>query len=436
MGVTFRRFPWVIVLGLIAGCETLGTAKVDNPVLGPAPPRVATREELKQNPYRISEVSRDREISTADVPLEKVDDRPGTETDFSLDNEWDPANSNVELASHETPAVKPENVIDLGHTYVVASVNGFPIFANDVLLPYTPVLNKAEAELSPEQLEQLREQIIKKELPRHVEKMILISALNEYLKPEQKESFEAYLDAEFENQLKKIRKELKVETKQDLDRILAEQKTSLATLKEDFRQQQMAMQYMSMKSQSPKSIGRQDLVNYYRSHMEDYAVPARVKWQVIIVPFKTSTEKKQARAKVQQAIEAIDQGMTFEQAAKRFSSGPSAEKGGHWGDWTTKGSLADEKLEQLLYEVPIGEISAPYQSKEDFRIVRVIERNEDGYRSFEDVQFEIEKMLNDQKLKEIRDKVIRELRQNAYIETIYDKPGQPYIKMLLPDSEE
>ncbi|MEX1232651.1 MAG: peptidylprolyl isomerase [Planctomycetaceae bacterium] len=428
MGVTHRGMPWVIALGLIAGCETFGSAKVENPVLGPAPPRVASQEKLKQNPYRASDSPSSRDVLDAGFTR---DDAESIATADAVDRD-SKSESDILLVNNETHG----DGIDLSHTYVVASVNGLPIFANDVLLPYAPKLKQLAAKFPEEKIAEAREYYIKKDLPKHVEKMILISALNEYLKPDQKASFDAYLDQEFEAQLKKIQKELHVETKQDLELVLTKTGTTLEKLKEQFREQQMVMHYMSMKSQSPKTIGRQDLLNYYQSHREEYAVPSRVKWQVIIVPFSTSLEKKEARGKAQQALDELVQGTPFEQVAKKYSSGPTAAKGGHWNDWTTKGSLADEKLEQLLYEIPIGEISAPYESDGDFRIVRVIDRNEAGYRSFEELQSDIEKTLNQQKDKETRDKVIRELRQNAYIETIYDKPGQPYMKMLLPEEGE
>lgn len=436
MGIACRGWPWVIALGVFAGCETLGTAKVDNPVIGPAPPRVATQEKLKQNPYRAADSARDSQHSTAEFVVDDAESADGSAVVNLSDYQSSDESSSIDLASAQSPHTVPIDGLDVSQTYVVASVNGLPILADDVLMPYVPLLKKAEAQATPEQMDELREKLIKRDLPQHVEKMILISALKEYLKPDQAESFQQYLDQEFETQLKKIRREMKVETKQELETILKDQGTSIEKLKEEFGNQQMAMQYMAMKSQSPKQVGRQELVDYYRSHQEDYAVPSRVKWQLIIVPFASSLNKGEARAKLSRALDEMLQGKSFEEVAKAYSSGPTAASGGHWGDWTTKGSLADEKLEKLLYELPVGEISAPYESNNDYRIVRVLEREEAGYRPFEDVQFDIEKMLKEKQAKEIQEKVVRELRQTAYIETIYDKPGQPYIRMLLPEEVE
>ncbi|MFN0199531.1 MAG: hypothetical protein ACKVT0_22495, partial [Planctomycetaceae bacterium] len=52
-----RGLVWISLLGLCAGCESFSSAKVENPVLGPAPPRVSHADELKQNPYRIADRS-------------------------------------------------------------------------------------------------------------------------------------------------------------------------------------------------------------------------------------------------------------------------------------------------------------------------------------------------------------------------------------------
>ncbi|MFN0195979.1 MAG: peptidylprolyl isomerase, partial [Planctomycetaceae bacterium] len=320
--------------------------------------------------------------------------------------------------------------IDLSDTYIVATVNGIPVFASDILEPHLPRLKTFEGQYSAEDIAKLRQEIIRRELPRHVERAMLISALKEMLKPDQAKSFEAYLDQEFENQLKRIRQEVGAESKQELERILAEQGTSTENLKTSFRNQQMAQQFLAMKSQIKKEIGRAQLLEYYNAHREDYANPSRVKWKVIIIPFAKAGGRAEALSRIQQASEDLAAGIPFEEVARKYSSGVTAAKGGDWGDWTTVGSLTDEKLEATLFEIPIGAVSEPYESESDYRLVKVVERQQAGYRPFEDLQDEIEKQLNQQQAQELQAKVVEELREHAHIETIFDLPGKPFLSMI------
>ncbi len=444
--MNLRGLTWISLLGLCAGCESFSSAKVDNPVLGPAPPRVSNREELKQNPYRITDRSSAADHASAsqedDDSAESQDEgivQVGftSEVDSSpelLDNINAAGDTETDDASPLDPLAEetsPQSVnIDLSDTYVVATVNGLPVFASDILEPHLPRLKKFEGQYSADDLAKLRQEIIRRELPRHVERAMLISALKEMLKPDQAKSFEAYLDQEFESQLKRIRQEVGAESKQELERILSQQGTSLDMLRDSFRNQQMAQQFLATKSQVKKEIGRAQLLEYYNAHREDYAIQTRVKWKVIIVPFAKSGGRDKAKIQIAQAADDLAAGVPFEEVARKFSSGVTATRGGDWGDWTTIGSLADERLEALLFEIPIGKISDPHEGESDFQLVQVVERQEAGYRPFEELQNEIEKQLHQQQALEMQAKVVEELRQNAHIETVFDLPGKPFLSMI------
>jgi parvulin-like peptidyl-prolyl isomerase len=97
-----------------------------------------------------------------------------------------------------------------------------------------------------------------------------------------------------------------------------------------------------------------------------------------------------------------------------------AEKGGLRG-WTTEGSLANKAIEQALYELPVGEISDPIESKDAIDIVRVIDRDEARYQAFAAVQEDIKTHLKNVQWQKATKSLLEDLREKATIETFIDK---------------
>ena len=77
-----------------------------------------------------------------------------------------------------------QEIIEFDGATVVATVNSIPIFASDVLEPYTLNLRQAEKTLTPEQLNMVKEDLIQKHIQPHIEKAVLVSALREDLDKE------------------------------------------------------------------------------------------------------------------------------------------------------------------------------------------------------------------------------------------------------------
>jgi len=185
----------------------------------------------------------------------------------------------------------------------------------------------------------------------------------------------------------------------------------------------MAMEYMGSKTQTNKRITRQDLLDYYRAHLDDYAVPARAKRQQIRITFAKHGGKNQATNVLNEAVSELQNGADFAEVARRYSDGPKAADGGQW-PWTVAGSLADEKIDQTLFELEVGEVSQVFTGDRDFRIVRVSDRQVSGQIPFEEVQSEIQKTLQQAAQSELTRKLIDELLETAIIETIFDEEGQ------------
>jgi peptidyl-prolyl cis-trans isomerase SurA len=303
---------------------------------------------------------------------------------------------------------------------VVATVNSLPIFADDVLQPHNLNLEKAAAELTPAELNRLRAKLIQQELPQHLEKALLISALREDIEEEQYEQLSAQVNNLFEREVDKLKERYNVETKIELERILEEQGTSLDSLNNAFSSRELSMFYIGRKSKNTTRLSRQELMDWYEQNKAQYAIEAAVKWQQIRTNIPADISREAAFAKMKQAIDSLRNGTEFGAVATQFSDGPKRDTGGNW-DWTKQGSLADEKVERALFEIPVGKISQPLESSSAFVLVKVIERRDAGYVPFEDVQDKINNKLQSEGRRDAAQNVIKDLNNTATIWTIFDK---------------
>lgn len=313
--------------------------------------------------------------------------------------------------------------VELFGATVVATVNSLPIFADDVLQPHNLNLEKAAAELTPAELNRLRAKLIQQELPQHIEKALLMSALRDDIEEEQYEQLSSQVNSLFEREVDKLKERYNVETKIELERILAEQGTSLESLNNAFAARELSMFYIGRKSKDVTRLSRQELMEWYEQNKAQYAIEAAVKWQQIRINIKPDGGRDAALARMKQAIDALRNGTEFGAVAKQFSDGPKRDTGGIW-DWTKQGSLADEMIERALFEIPAGKISQPLETASAFVLVKVVERRDAGYVPFEDVQDKINNKLQSEARRDAAQNVIKELNNTATISTIFDKkPG-------------
>ncbi|MCH7871913.1 MAG: hypothetical protein IID33_09460, partial [Planctomycetes bacterium] len=139
----------IVFIGFLslAGCNTLGTAKVDNPVMGPPPPRMALTEQANRKTAERNDLT----------PRQYDENEPQGE---------------ISLASVVEP--QPATGDRLDGSQVVATVNGIPIFDSEVLERYGLQLKQAKQQVSPEEFQQLRTGLIKRDLQGHLDRRLLV----------------------------------------------------------------------------------------------------------------------------------------------------------------------------------------------------------------------------------------------------------------------
>ncbi|QDT81183.1 Foldase protein PrsA 3 precursor [Gimesia maris] len=391
----------------IVGCET--TPKVDNPVLGPPPPRLESA--LKQQKLEHTQMaSRSKERKSI------------LEDDFQeSDNPFEsPVITVASSSDTSTASAVDESVEELKDSTVVAMVNGTPLFVSDIIGVYDFQLKQAEQRMPPEEYQKLRKALVKRDLKSHIERQLLIHEMKTTLKKEQLAMLQEHLDKAFdEERIPELQKAVGASSPQELEEKLNQQGRSLYYEKELFMKQQSALQFMAVKAKSKNDFSREEVLARYKSNLDEYAYPAKARWQRIRISYAKHGGKDKAVGVLDEVIHKLQAGENFGALAEKYSDGPRAEKKGQWG-WTGRGSLADSEVEAALFDLPVGQTSQVFETDDSFQIVKVLDRKEAGHTPFADVQAQLEQsMVNDARMKATRE-TLDQLFKKAIIESMFE----------------
>ena len=394
---------WMLAVGLIVlstlGCKGL-QKKHDNPVLRDAPHRVTHIE--PEEGTQVADVKPGSPIK----PVNSEGDQPG----FKLD-----------------PWEGWEDDTAIYNSKVAATVNGAPILNGDVLDRYSGFLISVREDMQkkrvpPDEYVKLREAYVQRDLNSHIQRRLLVESMKSSLKPEQMKLLNEHLETLFEREVEKLKRELQVSTRTELELELNKKGTTLQNVKDSFATERMAMEYVAIKMDKAEHIDRTDLLDYYHAHPEDYAIPLKIEWEQIQISFVDTSSEAKARDRMKQALRELAEGTPFDAVAKKYSDGPSAKQGGAW-EAMEAGSLADTKLEKMLFEMPTGRLSGIYEGPAELQLVRVTSRREAGRIPLGDVQDEIRQKLELEQNKKRSQKFLKSLAEDAVVETKYDVAG-------------
>jgi hypothetical protein len=322
------------------------------------------------------------------------------------------------------PGLQPATV---DGSQVIARINGQVVQACEVLWMVNSMLEKNRDRIPPDQVDAVREQLMKRQLATLVDRKLLYDAFRRGVPAENLPHIEENLADPFEQQeIPLLMKQLKVDTRPELERELCRLGSSLNDTKRAFNERVIAGEWMRTKIKVNEEISPIEIHDYYEANLTKYDFPAQARWEELMIRknrFKNPSEAYAAAARL--GNEVLQRGASqdpkqpiFSEVAKAKSDGFNAKDGGIY-DWTSKGARKDKSIDDALFSLPVGQMSPILESEIGFHIIRVLERKEAGRKPFTDVQADIAKDLKDERLHAAQEKYLAQLREEARIETIY-----------------
>jgi hypothetical protein len=382
----------LVLSGASVGCKGT-TVKEDNPVFTSAPPR-------RSLVNHAADAEEQRLAQKADPPESGI----------------------VPVAFHEI------GVTPLTGSSVVATVNGKPVFVDDIL---GGVRRRIESDpnLTDEQRQMILMQSLRARTREYAEDELVVQALEATIPEDKRQVIRDSLEPAFQEVREKMMKDQNLASDEDLDAWLEGQGFTRREMKDTFIRRQFVVGYVQSKMQVPKQIDRAVLVRHYQEHIDEYTPDEEVRFAEIVVRFQDHGGREGAEEVMTQVVERLRQKEDFGTVAQELSDALSGEKRGDIG-WIKRGSLADKELEAMLFEMASGEMTSVQVHEDRFEVYKVIDHRHPKTIEFQAVQKEIEAKKLAELQKAAQKQVMDDLLAQGNIVTIFDgeKPAENSVR--------
>ena len=190
---------------------------------------------------------------------------------------------------------------------------------------------------------------------------------------------------------------LLLDAKRNLYEGEAEFRAQLAKLKDNLLTTYAAEKAIA----SAAKVKDEDVLNFYKENPDKFATGETVNASHILV------DTEEAALDVYKRIAAGE--MSFEDAAKEYSSCPSKANGGSLGDFT-KGQMVPE-FDSAVFAMEVGEITkTPVKTQFGYHLIKLNSKTEASVTPFEEVKAGIRGMLENEKQRAAYESKINQLK--------------------------
>jgi peptidyl-prolyl cis-trans isomerase SurA len=282
------------------------------------------------------------------------------------------------------------------------------------------------------------------------EKDILRDLIDQQLLIEKGKDLSINGDTDLIKRLDQMRKEMKLDSMEDLEKAAASQGISYEDFKQNMRNQIITQKVIGEEVGGHLSITKDEIQQFYDQHKAEMQMPEEIRLSEIMVSPKPTLPDKgaatppttdpgaapadaaaqktaddatrqaadtaalaTAEAKANDLLAQIQKGASFEDIAKKYSDGASAADGGVLGVFK-RGQLAKE-LEDTTFAMKAGTVSGVIRTKQGYVILKVIEHQDAGIPPLKTAEPHIQDALYYEKLQPALRAYLTKLREEAYI---------------------
>ena len=162
----------------------------------------------------------------------------------------------------------------------------------------------------------------------------------------------------------------------------------------------------------------QELQTYFEAHKDEFIVPEKVQIKRILI--KVTDERPDADAKkLADTVHAdlVKKPESFKDLAEKHSEDPYRRRGGDVGFVAKTGKPGlDQAVVDKAFELQNNQISDVFKSDEGYNIISVANRREEVERTFQQMKGSVLRKVKNDKLKELYDTYVANLKTGAKIE--------------------
>ncbi len=229
-------------------------------------------------------------------------------------------------------------------------------------------------------------------------------------------------DTEIVKKLDEMRKQMKLDSMDDLEKAAQAQGISFEDFKQNMKTEIITQQVISREVGSRINVTKEEQQKFYDEHKSELERPEQVRLSEILVSTEQAGDDQQkiaaAQAKADDLLKQIKAGANFDEIAKKESQGPSAAQGGDLGLFK-RGTLA-KQLEDLTFGMKKDQVSDAIRTKQGFVILKVTDHQAAGIPPFSEVAQGVQERVYMQRLQPALREYLKKLREDAFVDI---KPG-------------
>lgn len=157
-----------------------------------------------------------------------------------------------------------------------------------------------------------------------------------------------------------------------------------------------------------------EIVGHYRKHRDMFRHPELVRASHIVKNVDEKTDEAAAHAGIEEVARALQQGMSFAEAADRFSDCPG--RGGDLGVFG-RGQMVEE-FDAAVFGLRAGEVSGIFRTPFGFHIAKLHEKIPEGIWPLDRVRGEIETAIMNVRTRRIVEQIVEKLLETAKIKRV------------------
>lgn len=243
-------------------------------------------------------------------------------------------------------------------------------------------------------------------------------------------------DAEVIKRLDEMRKDMGASSMEDLEKLAEQQGISFEDYKQNMKNNIITQRVIGQEVGGRIQVTRDDIQKFYDAHKAEMDQPERIRLSEILIsaaPTTTPGKDKNsppitldptpetvaaAEAKANEALAKIKSGAKFEDVAKQYSGGPTADQGGDLG-YFKRGTMSKE-LEDQTFIMKAGETTGVIRTKQGFVILKVSDHVNSGVPPLKVVEDQVREAIYYERIEPALRAYLTRLREEAYLDI---KPG-------------
>lgn len=231
-----------------------------------------------------------------------------------------------------------------------------------------------------------------------------------------------------------MRQSYGIETDQEFAAALAQSGMTREELEEQLRRNLRMREVLAREVHARIELKEEDLRRYYREHPEEFRVPQRLRLREVVV-LETSGLDREAMLRIARAIrEELVAGRALNEAIQGYATQQITSQVIDLG-WVQSGDL-DRNLEEAVWNLQAGEVSEPVDGRGGIHVIQVVDRQEAGMRTFNEVMHLIEEKEGNRRFQEELQKYLEELRKNSYIVADPPPDATGFLAVVSPSPTE